>query len=51
VNALGRTTGSEFVFPQLYVFIGDAIVAIGGVVMLFVFKCFVEKEFKELNRN
>jgi hypothetical protein len=49
VNTLSETTGSGVVFSESNVSIGNAILVIGGVGMLFAFKNFVMKEFEQLN--
>ena len=51
VNTLSKTTGSVVVFSEPFVFIGNAVMVIGGVGMLFAFKSFALKEFEQLNNK
>jgi hypothetical protein len=49
INVLSKTTGSEVVFSESSVFIGNVIMVVGSIGMLFAFKYFVMKEFEQLN--
>lgn len=49
VNTLSKTTGSGVVFSESIVFIGNAILVIGGIGMLVAFKSFAMNEFTQLN--
>jgi len=51
VNAFSKTTGSGIVFSDSFVVIGNAVMVVGGIGMLFAFKRLIMKEFEQLNNK